>query len=125
MDYLVIVRTGWVFLADEFRSHLHQWWPTVRLEEIRNPEDNDVLAFEVPKERRWLYGSLSRDGNAVIFSGELEDCAEFAQWCRSLIPVDQEVLFCDEAMNTSLILEPGTTPEKIFQAVVASYGGDR
>ncbi|HYO70688.1 MAG TPA: hypothetical protein VEU33_31875 [Archangium sp.] len=125
MDYLVIVRTSWVFPADEFKSQLLQRWPTVRLEEVRSPEDNDVLAFEVPKARRGLHGSLTRDGKAVIFSGELEDCAEFAQWCRSLIPVDQEVLFGDEAMNTSLILEPDTTPAEIFQAVVASYGGSR
>ncbi len=125
MDYLVIVRTGWVFPADGFKSQLLQRWPTVRLEDIRNPEDNDVLAFEVPKAKRGLYGSLTRDGKAVIFSGELEDCAEFAQWCRSLIAADQEVLFCDEAMNTSLILEPGMAPEEIVQAVVASYGEGR
>lgn len=122
MDYLVIVKTEWVFSADEFKSRLLQRWPSVRIEEVRNPSSNDVLEFEVPKTRRGLYGSLVRDGNAVIFSGELEDCAEFAQWCRSLIPADQEVLFGDEAMNTNLILEPGTTSEEIFQAVVASYG---
>jgi hypothetical protein len=121
VDYLVIIKTGWVLSAEEFKSQLIQRWPAVRLEEIRNLEDNDVLEFEVPKMKRGLYGSLTRDGKAVIFSGELEDCAEFAQWCRSLIPADQEVLFCDEAMNTSLLLEPGTALEDIFQAVVASY----
>ncbi|WPB75701.1 hypothetical protein KYC5002_42740 [Archangium violaceum] len=125
MDYLVIVRTGWVFPADEFKRQLFQRWPAVRLEEIRNPDDNDALTFEIPKTRRGLHGALSRDGKAVVFSGELEDCAEFAQWCRSLIAADQEVLFCDEAMNTSLILELGMAPEAIVQAVVASYGQGR
>ncbi len=121
MDYLVIIKTGWVFSAQEFKDHVLRRWPTARIEEVQNPSSNDVLEFDVPKVRRGLHGSLSRDGNAVIFSGELEDCAEFAQWCRSLVPVSEEVLFCDEAMNTSLRLEPGTTPRDIFQSVLESY----
>lgn len=122
MDYLVIVKTGWAFSAHDFKSELLRRWPTVRIEEVRSPRSNDVLEFEVPKARRGLYGSLTRDGEAIIFSGELDDCAEFAQWCRSLIPADQEVLFCDEAMNTSLLLEPSTAPADIVQVVLGSYG---
>ncbi len=122
MDYLVIVKTGWVFSAHDFKSELLRKWPTVRTKEVRSPRSNDVFEFEVPKARRSLYGSLARDGNAIIFSGELEDCAEFTQWCRSLIPADQQVLFCDEAMNTSLLLDPSTSPADIVQAVLGSYG---
>lgn len=122
MDYLVIVRTDWKFSAQEFKKQFLGRWPTVRLKEISDPKDNDIFGFQFPMKRMLLHGSLTRDGKAVIFSGELEDCAEFAYWCRSLIPASEEVLFCDEAMNASFPLRPDTTPADIFQAVVTSYG---
>jgi hypothetical protein len=123
VDYLVIIETEWTFSVHDFKSQLLERWPMVRTRDVQSTKHTAVLDFEVPMMQSVIYGELYQKGNAVSFSGELQDCADFAHWCRSLIPAGESVLFCDEAMNTNLSLKMDTTPADIFQAVVTSYGG--
>lgn len=122
MDYLVIIETEWAFSVNDFKSQLLERWPMARTRDVQSTRHPAVLDFEMPMRQSVIYGALYQKGNAVSFSGELEDCADFAHWCRSLIPTGESVLFCDEAMNTSLPLKLDTTPADIVHAVVTSYG---
>lgn len=71
-------------------------------------------------ERSVLYGSVDLSGKGLtIDSGALEDCAEFACWCRALIPPSERVIFCHESMAIDFVLEPSMTPAEIAQAMRA------
>jgi hypothetical protein len=122
MDYLVIIETEWTFSAHDFKGQLLERWPMARTRDVQSTRHAAVLDFELPMRQSVIYGTLYQKGNAVSFSGELEDCADFAHWCRSRIPAGERVLFCDEAMNTSLSLNLDTNPADIVHAVVTSYG---
>ena len=58
----------------------------------------------------------NRAGSAIAFIGDLRDCAEFALWCRSIIPSRESLTLCDESMSGSLALEPVTAVADVFQA---------
>lgn len=122
MNYYAIIKTDWSLGQEHFSRELLARWPTAKLRELVNPRRSDVLEFELPTARPELLGSLNRRGNAVIFSGNLEDCAEFALWCRSIVPSSEPMLFCDEAMNASLPLEVATTREDILRVFRGSSG---
>ncbi len=81
---------------------------------------SDLLEFEFPMEKSTLYGSLNRKCNAVILHAGLQDCAEFTQWCRSLIPPSERVVFCDESMSINFVLAPGMSSVEIIQSMSAS-----
>jgi hypothetical protein len=121
MSYFIIIKTDWVLNAREFSERLLARWPTAQIEEeLPKTKYSDLLEFEFPMEKSTLYGSLNQKGNAVIFHGGLQDCAEFTQWCRSLIPPSERVVFCDESMSINFSLAPDMTPEEIIQAVRSS-----
>ncbi|WP_257455013.1 hypothetical protein [Archangium lipolyticum] len=123
MNYFIIVKTGWVFTAQEFSKQLRDRWPVSLIKEVQDPRDSEALEFELPMENSKIYGSLNRKGNAVIFIGSLQDCAEFTQWCRSFIPPSEEVVFCDESMSINFELAAGMSPADIVQAMRASEYG--
>ena len=120
MNYYIIVKTGWIFAAQEFSAQLRERWPMIRIEELQDPSDSDILEFELPMEKSKIHGSLNREGSAIIFIGGFQDCSRFAQWCRSLIPPAEKVIFCDESMSINFVLELSMTPEEIAQAARSS-----
>jgi hypothetical protein len=121
MSYFIIIKTAGALPTQDFSNQLLARWPRARIEKVQNPKLSDLLEFELPMPQHVLYGALDRDGKGVTFqSGSFRDCAEFAQWCRSLIPPSEEVVFCDESMGIDFILEPSMTPEEIVQAVCSS-----
>ena len=82
---------------------------------------NTFQDFDFPMERSVLYGSIARSGKCVtIDSGAIEDCAEFACWCRALIPPSEKVVFCHDSMCINFILEPGMSPEEVAQTINSS-----
>ncbi len=73
----------------------------------------DAREFSAQLRERW----------PLVQVDEIQDPgdSEVLDWCRSLIPAGEDVLFCDEAMNTSFPLRSDMTPAEIFHAVVSSY----
>jgi hypothetical protein len=118
MNYFIIIKSAGSIDTREFPTRLRERWPMARLEEVRNPKISDVLEFELPMSST-LYGSLDRQGKGVTFLGGLEDSAEFARWCRSLIPSSEEVAFCDESMSMDFLLKPSMTPADIVRAALS------
>ena len=114
MDYLVLSKSAWRISSQELAQHLRARWPDATLQEVSGP-DSESLRFKLKMAHSELWGSLYHQGQGVFFEGDLDDIAEVALWFRSLAPSSAPLLFCDEAMNGSLELEPGTTREDIFQ----------
>jgi hypothetical protein len=121
MRYYVVITTGWTLSAVAFLDRLRLRWPLVQIEEPRVFRLNTFQEFEFPMERSVLYGSVAKSGEAVtIDSGALEDCAEFACWCRALIPPSEKVVFCHDSMCINFMLEPNMTLADIAQAMRSS-----
>jgi len=114
MDYLVLSKSEWRTSPQELARHLRSRWPDATLQEMSGA-DSESLRFKLKMTHSELWGSLYHQGQGVVFEGDLVDVAEFALWFRSLALSSAPLLFCDEAMNGSLALEPGTTREDIFQ----------
>ncbi|QRN96008.1 hypothetical protein JRI60_44445 [Archangium violaceum] len=120
MRYYIVITTGWTFSAEAFLGRLRMRWPLVQIEKLSTSQTHTFQDFEFPMDRSVLYGSVELLGKGLtIDSGALEDCAEFAHWCRALIPPSEKVVFCHESMAIDFLLEPGMTPAEIAQAMRA------
>jgi hypothetical protein len=118
MRYYIVITTGWTFSPAAFLGRLRMRWPKVQIEELSTSRLQTFRDFEFPMERSMLYGSVARSGEALtIDSGALEDCAEFAYWCRALIPSSEKVVFCHESMCIDFVLDPSMSPVEIIQAM--------
>ncbi|MGZ3459134.1 MAG: hypothetical protein ACXU86_11600 [Archangium sp.] len=115
MDYLVLSKAEWRTSPQELASHLRARWPDVILQDVSGADSSESLRFKLKMTHSELWGTLFSQGKGIFFEGDLCDVAEFALWFRSLVPASEPLLFCDEAMNGSLDLEPGTTQDDIFR----------
>ena len=120
MNYFFITQRPGLLPASHFLQSARSHWPMAQVEEVRNPADIHALEFSIPMAHSRVYGSLNRGGDSVVFVGEFRDCAEFALWCRSLIPLGEVATFCDESMSGNLDLDASTTLADILRAFEAS-----
>ncbi|MFY0582147.1 hypothetical protein ACN28S_54765 [Cystobacter fuscus] len=116
MNYFVITERQAVITAPAFTRSMRSRWPVATVEEVRSAASSHVLEFSVPMLHGEVTGSLNREGCSVAFIGDLEDCADFALWCRELLPPGEPATFCDESMSGSLDLTASTTLADIFHA---------
>lgn len=103
--------------ALDFARRLSERWP-----DARTRQHDDELRFELQLVAS-LSGSLERLGKTrspslVIDHGDLRDCAELTHWYRSIVPAQQDLLFCDEGMNGRIFLKHDTTPADILHAFI-------
>jgi hypothetical protein len=117
MNYFVITERQAVITASAFTQSMRSRWPMALVEEVRNPVSSHVLEFSVPMRHGEVSGSLNREGCSIAFIGDLQDCADFALWCRALLPPAEPATFCDESMSGCLDLKASTTLADIFHAL--------
>lgn len=117
MNYFVITESEGVVSPPAFTRQLKSRWPGATVEEVRNPASSHALEFSVPMVHSRVDGSLNREGCSIVFIGDLRDCADFALWCRTLLPPGEPATFCDEGMSGSLQLDGTTTLADIFRAL--------
>jgi hypothetical protein len=113
--YFIPQREGVLPHLQPFLELLRSRWPQAQVREVLNPSSTHALEFDIPMPHSRLYGSLQRDGGAVVFVGDIRDCGEFALWCRSIIPSGESATFCDESMSATLELDATTPLTKILQ----------
>jgi hypothetical protein len=117
MNYFFITRREGVLPPPQsFRQRLRLRWPQTQTKEVTDPASVNALEFDIPMPHSRVQGSLHRRGNGVVFVGDLRDCAEFALWCRSIIPLGEIPTFCDESMSGTLDLDATTTLADVLQA---------
>jgi hypothetical protein len=115
MNYFVITESEGAVSPGAFTRLLKSRWPLATVEEVHNPANSHALEFSVPMMHSLVEGSLNREGCSIVFIGDLRDCADFALWCRTLLPPNEPATFCDESMSGSLELGSTTTIADIFR----------
>lgn len=122
MNYFVITESEGAVSPEAFTRLLKSRWPLATVEEVHNLANSHALEFRVPMMHSQVEGSLNREGCSIVFIGDLRDCADFALWCRTLLPPNEPATFCDESMSGSLELDTTTTVGDIFRTFGYSYG---
>ncbi|HYO54191.1 hypothetical protein [Archangium sp.] len=117
MDYYIMARGNWALPAADMGRLLVERWPGAHVEEVENPQSVHCLEFEIPLSRTRLRGSLHRKGHAVIFFGDMPECAEFVLWFRSVVPGAVPLFLCDENVSEGIDLTAASTPEDVLRAL--------
>lgn len=111
MNYHLIPRGDWELPVGMLAQRMRANWPSVRIVEDEN------LSFQVPMAHSEVRGEIRRKVSAMIFTGDSRDCAEWALWCRSVVPTGELLLSCDQG---SLHVRQGMTVEDILKALSLS-----
>lgn len=111
--------TDWSLDHGEFVAALHQRW---RVRKVCTTYDDPNIHFSLDwslwvDDDRLLVGLMDREGKAVALEADLRDSAVFALWFRSIVPEEQELLFCDESYSGSIELTGETTEQQILDAI--------
>jgi hypothetical protein len=117
MDYYLMAKGGWALTAEAMSRFLAERWPGVRLTQVENPRSSHGLEFELPMTDSLLRGSLHRKGNAIIFFGDMPECAEFVLWFRSVVPASVPLFLCDENVSDGVDLTDTSTKEDVLRAL--------
>ena len=113
--------TPWHFEAGEFVRLLLERWPgaDIRLMAADNPFTTLDFELPLPGAPHPVDGSLAADGQAVWVRGDIPQGATVAEWIRSVVPAEQELVFCDQGYNFDVALVAGVTAKQIVAAVEA------
>ena len=114
MNYDLIPRGGWGVPVQRLAQQMREHWPSARVVESDDPDNRWVFEFHVPMTHSEVTGNVRRRVNAMVFTGDLRDCAELALWCRSVVPSEELLLMCDQG---SLGLNEGMTVDDILCAL--------
>jgi hypothetical protein len=117
MDYYLMVKGDWALTADAVCWFLAERWPGVRFERVESSRSSHCLEFEIPIAGTRLRGSLHRKGNAIIFLGDMPECAEFVLWFRSVVPASIPLFLCDENVSDRVELTDTSTREDVLRAL--------
>jgi len=60
---------------------------------------------------------LNKINSGVVFYGDLEGCAAFAAWFRSIVPMEQPLIFSDDSQEMEIELTPNITELEIMARV--------
>lgn len=112
MNYVIIARQGWGMQLKVLAPRIQEHWPAARIVENEDPDSRWRFEFNVPMTHSQVSGRFSRKISSMDFTGDVRDSAEFALWCRSVVPTDQLLLTCDKG---SLYLEADTTAEELIK----------
>ena len=110
MNYYLIARGGWGVPLRKLVQQMRERWPSARLTENEEPESRWSFEFHLPMSHSEVSGKIERKVNALVFTGDLRDCAEFALWCRSVVPTEQLLLTCDQG---DLYLKADTSADEL------------
>lgn len=110
MDYFLMARKGWVMSTHHFIDILRSRWPSLKVATASSPDGFRAIDFQFDMLNSTIDGSLGGEGSILIYNGALRDCAEFALWYVSVLPLDAKPLMLfDEGYNRSIELGGGTT----------------
>ena len=106
----------WRMTPEDFIARLLARWPeaTVRERPSIDPISHD---WEIQMPGGEFEGRFDREHSGVAMNGAFDDCVNFAQWFRSLVPSAQPLVFCDDGLNVEFPVTMDTTSEEIKDAV--------
>jgi hypothetical protein len=117
VDYFLMGREGWSLTEQEFIRLLNSRWPSATIKRVAIPGGDLAVDFRVPMSESVIDGHFNIKGSAVVFYGDIRDCAEFSLWYKAALPTGQPFLLFDEGYNRDIQLQPETTVEDIISAL--------
>jgi hypothetical protein len=121
MEYLITPpeSTNWKIDQNQFMNQLTQAALEIDLNSVANPEDYHIIEGKIkfPNTQK-LAIALHRDLQGISLDGLIEDCAKFAIWFRSVVPLSQALVFYDQGYNHHLNLLEKTKEGDILQTFV-------
>jgi hypothetical protein len=119
MTYLAVIQGGdWALSRESLVEALRRRWPEASVEfGDRGPDADPVtdVVWTMGSGSALFEGSAHASGQCIYLDGENPDVASVASWYRSLIPPDEEVVFCDDTYSFDMVLEPGASAEEILE----------
>jgi hypothetical protein len=79
-----------------------------RIDNIERPYSYEFIIRD-----KNIEGFLHKDGDSIHIDGQFEECLKLALDIRSILPLDESVLFFDSSYNYSTVLEPSTTIDQL------------
>ena len=92
----------------ELAKAIQTRWHGAEVRFPTNPASNHALEWVVAIADHRSEGSLDKTGQVVHLVGDLEDCAHFATWYRTLVPARYGLAFYDEGYSADVELADGT-----------------
>jgi hypothetical protein len=108
---------SWAIEPAEFSQEIQRRWPGAAVS--ASPGEWRAMEWTAATPRGECQFALTRQGQALLLEGDIEDCAEVALWFRSLVPSDITLLFYDEAFNADVSLHSTTTVDEIIRPFLA------
>jgi len=122
MEYLITPpeSTHWKIDQKKFINQLSQIGLEIDIHPVANPEDYYIVEGEIkfPNTKQKLEVALHRDLQGISLDGLIEDCAKFAIWFRSFVPLSQALIFYDQGYNYHIELLENTKEDEILQTFV-------
>lgn len=105
--------------VDAFEQDVRAASPTAQIWRSDDPDSLAVLRFNVVfTAEHELDGWLMRDAQVLELSGGLEESAVIAAWLRTVVPLEQELIFWDEGYHFAVPLIPGMKHHEIVAAAI-------
>ncbi len=110
MSYFISPRQETDLRVDptELARAIQTRWQGAEVRSPTNPASNHALEWVVATGDHRLEGSLDETGQVVHLVGDVEDCARFATWYRTLVPARYGLAFYDEGYSADVELADGT-----------------
>jgi len=118
MAYLAVVQgEDWTLSREDLARAVRERWPDSEIELGAQGPDADPARDVV-----WVQGSgperfeggAHANGQCLYVDGRNEAVAPVVAWYRSLVPADEEVVFCDDTYSFDAVLEPGITADAVL-----------
>lgn len=101
-----------IILAEELNDH----WPGINVRRISDPQDVRTIIWGMDMAAGYLDGARLREVDMICLYSDIDNCAEFAVWFRTLIPKKYPLLFHDHGHVVDVDLQHTTTIEDIQNA---------
>ena len=115
MSYFISPRQQTDLRVDptELAKAIQAQWPGTEVRFPSNPASNHALEWVVAIADHRSEGSLDKTGQVVHLVGEVENCAPFATWYRTLVPARYGLAFYDEGYSADVELADGTNEPQL------------
>jgi len=112
--------TDWYMDPDVFVAHFKERWPNGQIRPVTD-QCSKYFSHEwrLQISGHTIMGKFNKMQPGVVFCGcDLVDGAAFAAWFRSIIPIEQPLIFSDDGLDIDIELTPNITESEIITQVL-------
>lgn len=111
--------TNWTADPDELARLLAAFAPQMTVRRHDKHSSAHSLEWTWPTPDGPVEGSLNAARDCVVLDGDINRCADFAVWFRTLVPPVQPLVFYDESYSADVALEAHATAAELAAPFLA------